>query len=131
MFPRITKAAAALALSTFLFIGSSPVAIAEDKDKKPTADQQKESTSDRDLTKQIRRSVVKDKSLSTSAHNVKIITEHGKVTLRGAVQSEDEKKMVADKAKAIAGADNVVNDLEVQADRTTKSDKDKDKSKNQ
>jgi hyperosmotically inducible periplasmic protein len=39
----------------------------------PTADQQKENASDRQLTAQIRRSIVKDKSLSTSAHNVKII----------------------------------------------------------
>src|SRR5881394_2455188 len=50
----------------------------------PTADQQKENTSDRQLTAQIRREIVKDKSLSTSAHNVKIITQNGAVTLKGA-----------------------------------------------
>jgi hyperosmotically inducible periplasmic protein len=130
MFPSFTKAATALALSTFLFIGTSPIAIAEDKDNKPTADQQKETASDRKMTKQIRQSVVKDKSLSTAAHNVKIISVNGKVTLRGTVQSEEEKKMVADKAKAIAGAENVTNDLEVQADRTNKPDN-TDKQKNQ
>jgi hypothetical protein len=48
-----------------------------------TADQQKENRSDRDLTKQIRQSIVADKSLSTFAHNVKIISQNGTVTLKG------------------------------------------------
>jgi hyperosmotically inducible periplasmic protein len=49
----------------------------------PTADQQKNNRSDLDLTRRIRRAIVADKSLSTSAHNVKIITQNGKVTLKG------------------------------------------------
>src|SRR5512133_3494362 len=47
----------------------------------PTADQQKENRSDRDITQQIRQSIVSDKSLSTYAHNVKVITQNGEVTL--------------------------------------------------
>ena len=50
-----------------------------------TADQQKNNTSDRELTAKIRRSVVADKSLSTYAHNVKIIVSGGAVTLKGPV----------------------------------------------
>ena len=62
-----------------------------DKDKsQPTADQQKENRSDRDITQQIRQSVMNDKSLSTYAHNVKIISQNGMVTLKGPVRSDDE-----------------------------------------
>jgi hyperosmotically inducible periplasmic protein len=56
----------------------------------PTADQQKENPSDRDITQQIRKAIVKDKSLSTYTHNVKIISQNGMVTLKGPVQSEAE-----------------------------------------
>ncbi len=66
-----------------------------DKSKaEPTADQQKENQSDRELTQQIRRAIVQDKSLSTYAHNVKIISEDGMVTLKGPVRSEEEKTAV-------------------------------------
>jgi hyperosmotically inducible protein len=82
----------------------------------PTADQQKEASSDRELTRKIRRAIVADKSLSTYAHNVKVITQNGKVTLKGPVHSEDEKKSVEAKATEIAGAGNVTNDLSVKAD---------------
>ena len=47
-----------------------------------------------------------DKSLSTYAHNVKIVSKQGKVTLKGPVRSEDEKKTVAAKATEVAGAGN-------------------------
>ena len=87
-----------------------------DRDKEqPTADQQKENRSDRDLTKQIRRALVKDKSLSTYAHNVKIISRDGKVTLKGPVRSEDEKQAVEAKAIEVAGQGNVTNDIHVAA----------------
>jgi osmotically-inducible protein OsmY len=79
----------------------------------PTADQQKENTSDRDLAKQIRQSFVHDKSLSTYAHNVKVIAQGGKVTLKGPVHSEEEKNALGTKAAEIAGASNVDNQLDV------------------
>ena len=53
-----------------------------------TADQQKENAADRDLTKKIRQAVVGDKSLSTYAHNVKIVAQNGQVTLKGPVRSD-------------------------------------------
>jgi hyperosmotically inducible periplasmic protein len=80
-----------------------------------TADQQKNNRSDRDITQQIRRSIMKDKSLSMYAHNVKIITQNGQVTLKGPVRSDDEKKSVEAKAAEIAGADKINNQLNVQA----------------
>jgi hypothetical protein len=51
-----------------------------------TADQQKETRSDREITRRIRRSVVGTEGMSTSGKNVKIITTDGKVTLRGPVE---------------------------------------------
>jgi hyperosmotically inducible protein len=79
----------------------------------PTADQQKENSSDRQLTQKIRRAVVEDKSLSTTAHNVKIISQNGSVTLKGPVKSEEEKQTIETKATEIAGQGNVKNELEV------------------
>jgi hyperosmotically inducible periplasmic protein len=86
-----------------------------DKNKsEPTADQQKNNPSDRNIAQKIRQSVMKDKSLSTYAHNVKIISQNGMVTLKGPVRSEDEKHAVEAKAAAVAGQDNVTSELEVQ-----------------
>lgn len=78
-----------------------------------TAGEQSNAKGDVALTRKIRRAVVKDSSLSMLAHNVKIITANGNVTLRGPVNSEAEKVAIASKAKAIAGAGNVDNQLEV------------------
>jgi osmotically-inducible protein OsmY len=78
-----------------------------------TADQQKMNPADRTTTKQIRKSIMQDKSLSTYAHNIKIITQDGKVTLKGPVRTEDDKTSLEAKAVAVAGAGNVTNLLEL------------------
>ena len=79
----------------------------------PTADQQKMNPADRDITKKIRMALHNDKSLSTYAHNIKIISQDGKVTLKGPVRSEDEKANIEAKAAAVAGVGNVTDQLEV------------------
>jgi osmotically-inducible protein OsmY len=84
----------------------------------PTADQAKNTLSDRDIMQKIRKAVVGDKSLSTYGHNVKIISTHGKVTLKGPVHTEEEKKNIEAKAVEVAGAGNVTNMLEVKGDKT-------------
>jgi len=79
-----------------------------------TADQQKVNASDQELTKKIRKSVMADKSLSTDAHNIKIISQNGAVTLKGPVKSDDEKKAIVAKAVAVAGsADKVTDQISV------------------
>jgi hyperosmotically inducible protein len=78
-----------------------------------TADAQTNKSSDIDLTMRIRKSVMADKALSTYAHNVKIVAVNGTVTLNGVVRSEQEKSAVEMKAAAVAGKDNVINDLKV------------------
>ena len=80
-----------------------------------TADQQAENQADRDLAKKIRKSIMDDKSLSTYAHNVKIIARSGTVTLKGPVRSEDEKTALEAKAIEIAGAANVKDELTVKS----------------
>jgi len=79
----------------------------------PTADQQKMNPSDRAITQQIRKAIHQDKAVSTYAHNIKIITQGGKVTLRGPVRSEDEKNSLEAKAISVAGQENVTNQLEI------------------
>jgi len=79
----------------------------------PTADQQKDNRSDRDTTQQIRQSIMKDKSLSTYAHNVKIVTQNGHVTLKGPVRSEEEKRAIEAKAAEVVGDGKVNSELNI------------------
>jgi hyperosmotically inducible protein len=78
-----------------------------------TAGDESSSPSDIALAQKIRQQVVADASLSTMAHNVKIITVNGVVTLRGPVKTPSEKERVAATAAQIAGAGKVHNDLEI------------------
>ena len=79
----------------------------------PTADQQKTNPSDQAVTQKIRKAIHEDQSLSSYAHNIKVITQDGKVTLRGPVRSEEEKNNLEAKAVSVAGQENVTNQLEV------------------
>ena len=88
--------------------------------KELTAGQQGETKQDRDITQKIRRAIVTDKSLSTNAHNVKIITVGGMVTLKGPVGSEEEKRTVEEKAAEIAGKDNVKSEIGIAPKKTRK-----------
>jgi hyperosmotically inducible periplasmic protein len=79
-----------------------------------TADQQKTNATDQEMTKKIRRSIMADKSLSTYAHNIKIISQNGAVTLKGPVKSNEEKEAVMAKAVVVAGsADKVTDQISV------------------
>jgi hyperosmotically inducible protein len=78
-----------------------------------TADAQSNSAADLDLTKRIRQSITADKSLSTYAHNIKIVTVNGKVTLNGVVRSEEEKGAIEMKAANVAGSNKISSNLKV------------------
>jgi hyperosmotically inducible protein len=78
-----------------------------------TAEQQSNAEGDVKLTAKIRQALVKDKQLSTYAHNVKIITDGGQVVLKGPVKNQAEKIEVEKKAGQIAGVDRVRSELEV------------------
>lgn len=80
--------------------------------KKLTPENQKATRNDRNITAAIRRAVVKDKTLSTNAHNAKIITRQGHVTLRGPVENSEEKNKLESIAQKIRGVKQVDNQLE-------------------
>lgn len=120
--PRLRPyAGIALALTLFVPCASfgqdqqtNPDNSANNKARSETADQQSNTMSDGMLTKKIRQELIADKSLSTYGHNVKIITQHGMVTLKGPVHSEEEKQTIASKAAEVAGgADKVNNQLSI------------------
>jgi hyperosmotically inducible protein len=119
-----------ISVFTCLLMGTWAVTSAQDSSQQPapdntkinqqeqnksqsTADQQKENRSDRDITQQIRQSVMSDKSLSTYAHNVKIVSQNGMVTLKGPVRSDDEKRAIESKAADVVGQDKVTSELQV------------------
>ena len=92
---------------------TAPDDTAHNKNQKTTADNQTNAKSDRLLTAKIRRAIVADKGLSVYAHNVKIITLNGAVTLKGPVNSEEEKQKVASDAAGAASAEAITNQLTV------------------
>jgi len=102
-------------LMTAASLAQAPDNTANNKQHDVTADQQSNAAADRAITQKIRRLLTADKSLSTSAHNVKIITANGAVTLKGPVNSEDEKQQIASKAAEVVDASKVDNQLTVKA----------------
>jgi len=71
------------------------------------------SQGDVDTTAQIRKAILADAGMTTDAKNVKIITMNGHVTLRGPVNTADEKNRISEIANRIANAGNVDNQLDV------------------
>jgi osmotically-inducible protein OsmY len=93
---------------------AAPDNTGNNKQQTTTADRQSSSKTDREMTAKIRRSLIADKTLSMYAHNIKIITVNGAVTLKGPVKSDDEKQQIASKAAEVAGGpDKVDNQLTV------------------
>ena len=83
-----------------------------------TADQQTVSKRDTQITARIRQDIMKQKSFSTYAQNIKIITVNGQVTLKGPVRSMSEQNSILKFARAAAGATNVVNEIAVTPETT-------------
>ncbi|MEP6963630.1 MAG: BON domain-containing protein [Acidobacteriota bacterium] len=112
-----------LFLATSLSFGQAPdntKVNARDRDQsQPTADQAKNGSSDLQLMHRIRKAVTSDKSLSINAHNVKVIAQNGKVTLKGHVSTDEESKAVEAKALAVAGAGNVVKMMQPKKTKST------------
>ncbi len=111
-----------------LFLGVAAGATAQEPDNtkvnerdrssaEATADHAKNNLSDRQIMQNIRKAVIADKSLSTYGHNAKIISQHGKVTLKGPVHSDEESRNIEAKATEVAGAGNVTNQLSVKHDK--------------
>jgi hyperosmotically inducible periplasmic protein len=122
---RVTGMLAAPLMTCAIFLSASPLYAQQPppdntkvntRDRSPsqvTADQQRNNRSDVEITRDIRRAIVSDKSLSTYAHNVKVITRHGQVTLKGPVRTPDEKQTIEARAVDVAGAGHVKNQVSV------------------
>ena len=85
----------------------------QNKDHATTAESQSNAAADRATTAKVRKAIMADKNLSTYAHNVKVITSNGQVTLKGPVKSEEEKQQIASDASSVVSAENVTNQLTV------------------
>jgi osmotically-inducible protein OsmY len=85
----------------------------QNKNHADTADNQANAKDDRQITAKIRKALVAEKDLSTYAHNIKIVTVHGDVTLKGPVQTEDEKQKIVSLASGIVPPEKIVNNLTV------------------
>ena len=114
----LTSSIAVLALSSSLLFAK----VAPDNTKinqrdrashEVTADQQKNNKTDTEITRRIRQDLMKDKDLSTYAHNIKIITIDGKVTLKGPVNSKEEESKILAYARTVAGDENVTDQIDV------------------
>jgi hyperosmotically inducible periplasmic protein len=79
----------------------------------PTPLDQKNNENDLRIAQEIRKALVDNDQLSLNAHNVKVISVNGLVTLRGPVQSNAERDTVEVIATAVAGVTRVDNQLEV------------------
>lgn len=115
---RLLMLAVTLACATTLAAQQPPpdnskVNARDSKVAQKTADDQGNAGSDVEITAKIRKAVVDDSTLSTYAHNVKIITAKGKVTLKGPVRSDVERTAIEAKAREVAGAANVVNQITI------------------
>jgi len=83
------------------------------KSQTPTPLDQGNNKQDLDITQQIRKSVMADKTLSFTAKNIKIITTGGKVTLRGPVNTAEERNAIDAAARKVVGSSNVDNQIEI------------------
>lgn len=99
--------------STAIERDNTEVNVRDRSEAAKTPTDQNENQKDIEITADIRKRVV-DTEMSVNAQNVKIITQDGKVTLRGPVKSADEKSQIEKLAHEVAGPANVDNQLEVQ-----------------
>jgi osmotically-inducible protein OsmY len=133
MSRKATASAAAIAFALIMGVAQAPLAadpatteeaaqqpadnsgrnVRDRDDRTLTPMDQSENEQDIAITQKIRKQVVDDDSLSMMAHNVKIITANGVVTLRGPVKSQTEKDRIAATAEKVAGANKVQNQLEI------------------
>lgn len=77
---------------------------------------QSNAPADVEITRQIRQEIMEYKDVSIDAANLKVITKSGLVTLRGPVETEQEKLAIAQIARGIAGVTRVDDQIEIARD---------------
>ena len=78
-----------------------------------TSGDQSNNSADLKTTQAIRQALMKDSELSTTAKNIKIITNNGQVTLRGPVKNAQEKAKIDQLARSAAGGAKIDDQLDV------------------
>jgi osmotically-inducible protein OsmY len=78
-----------------------------------TSGDQSNSSADLKTTQAIRQALMKDSELSTTAKNIKIITNNGQVTLRGPVKNAQEKAKIDKLARSATGGAKIDDLLDV------------------
>ena len=78
-----------------------------------TSGDQSNSSADLKITQAVRRALMKDGELSTTAKNIKVITANGQVTLRGPVNNAQEKAKIDQIARSAASGAQIVDQLDV------------------
>ena len=78
-----------------------------------TSGDQSNSSADLKTTQAIRQALMKDSELSTTAKNIKIITNNGQVTLRGPVKNAQEKAKIDQLARSAAGGVKIDDQVDV------------------
>jgi osmotically-inducible protein OsmY len=96
------------------------VNVRDRNEKSLTPFDQSNNAADLDLITQIRKEIISKKEMSVNAHNIKIISTKGRVTLRGPVDSAEEKRIISEIAHRIARPENVENLLEVKSTPSSK-----------
>jgi osmotically-inducible protein OsmY len=114
-FPRSLFAAVAVSglLAIPCIAQTQPDNAAQNKDHAVTADNQSHATSDRAITRNVRKAIMADKGLSSYAHNVKVVTANGTVTLKGPVRSAEEKQKIQEDAASVVRPEAITNELTV------------------
>ena len=92
---------------------SKPDNSAQNTNQPQTAQDQSNAQSDLETTAKVRKAIIADKDLSTYAHNIKVITRNGTVTLMGPVKSDDEKQKIETDVTGVVSRDNLVDQLTV------------------
>ncbi len=73
--------------------------------------------SDHHIVRKIHKAIDRDVTMSNRALDVKILCRNGQVTLKGSVPTTMEKEKIEQKAAAVAGSGNVINDIKVKHHR--------------
>jgi osmotically-inducible protein OsmY len=108
-----TVLVASFFIMTAFLITNQGYAASSSDHSKMTVDKAVQTKSDLDITQDIRKAIVADPSLSMYAHNVKIVVEDGVVTLRGPVQSLEEREIVVNVASHVVGMKRIVDEMSV------------------
>jgi osmotically-inducible protein OsmY len=113
-FTRAVLTGGLLSLAVVTVDGQAPRATAQ-------AQQQTQTSPDGEVRDKIYKAIADDKTISGYAQTLKVIVSGGMVSLKGSVRSDADKKVIGEKADAIAGAANVMNNLVIVADDKPKT----------